>query len=115
LTIRSGPRVKRLRFDQLESALAELEARGSELAESSPAPAVSAKIRRFEPKEQVAARLELAGPERVLPKVHLGVDIHGDGSTEAYTGRVRRRALDRRGNEDAYEALRRAASAAELS
>jgi hypothetical protein len=50
----------------------------------------------------------LAGPERRLAKTHAGVDVHGDGSTEAYLGRVRRQAVDRGTSESAVAALRRA-------
>ena len=54
------------------------------------------------------ARVELAGPERRLATVHAGVDVRGDGSTEAYLGRVRKRALDRAPGDDLAAALRRA-------
>jgi hypothetical protein len=65
------------------------------------------KLRRYGPEEQVVARIELAGPERRLASVHAGVDVRGDGSTEAYLGRVRRKPLDRRGDEDAVSAIKR--------
>jgi hypothetical protein len=55
----------------------------------------------------VVARIELAGPERRLASRHAGVDVHGDGSIQAYVGRVRRAELDSRRNEDAVAALRR--------
>jgi hypothetical protein len=54
------------------------------------------------------ARVELAGPQRRLAGTHGGVDIRGDGSTEAYVGRVRRRPLDPTDAEDVVMALRRA-------
>ena len=108
LTERSGPRVKRSTFDDLTGALDALEARGRELADSAPGTAVDLKVRRFEPEQQVIARLEVSGPERFVPSVRAGVDVHGDGSVEAFRGRVGRQMLDPRDGESPYAALRRA-------
>ncbi len=108
LTVRTGPRVERQRFDEIDAALAALEARGHELARDLPRTPVDAKFKRFEPIQQVAARLELAGPERLLASVRGGVDVRGDGSIEAYVGRLRREVVQPRKGESAYEALRRA-------
>lgn len=65
------------------------------------------RVRRFEPVQQVAARLQIAGPRRL----HGGIDVRGDGSTEAYTGRWRRRLVDQREGESACDALRRTLAA----
>ena len=111
LTVRAGPKVQRTRFDSLDAALDAAEQRGRELVGTAARPAVDVKVRRFEPIEQVAARIELAGPERLFPSSRGGIDVRGDGSIEAYLGRVRREVVKQRGNESAYGALRRALGA----
>jgi hypothetical protein len=108
LTERAGPKVRRSSFGDLERALDALESRGRELARTAPASAVDAKFTRFEPQQRVVARLELAGPERFVPSTRAGLDVHGDGSVEAYRGRIRREAIAQRGGESPYVALRRA-------
>jgi hypothetical protein len=110
LTVRAGSEVERSHYDELDAALQAAEARGRELAEVAPREAVDVRYKKFAPVERVTARLELAGPERHLPSVHAGVDVRGDGSTEAYLGRVRRRLVEQRDGECAYAALRRALS-----
>jgi hypothetical protein len=108
LTVRAGPKVQRLRLNGLDDALDALEARARELAGGSHRRPVDVKYKRFEPIQQVAARIEIAGPQRLMPSVRAGVDIRGDGSTEAFLGRVRRRVIEQRKNESPYAALRRA-------
>ncbi len=108
LTVRVGPKVRRDRFETLEGALTEAERRARELADRGPRPAVDTRMRRFEPAQQVAARIELAGPQRLLASVRAGLDVRGDGSTEAYLGRVHRQLVEQRRGESPYKALRRA-------
>ncbi len=104
LTTRRGPKVERDRFAELDEALAALERRGQELQEQADARPIDLKVaRKFEPVRQVSARLELAGPDRL----RVGIDVRGDGSAEAWTGRVRRKLIEQRPRESAYEALRR--------
>jgi uncharacterized protein (UPF0335 family) len=108
LTVRTGPRVERSSYDRLEDALDALEKRARELADDASGQPVDVKFRRFEPAEQVVGRIELAGPQRLVPKVRAGVDVHGDGSTEAYLGRVTRDVVTPRKGDTTYRALRRA-------
>ena len=100
---RVGPKVERRRFDTLPEALDLIEQRGREVAGATRGRAIDLKVRRFEPVQQVAARLEVSGPKRLWG----GVDVRGDGSTESYVGRLRRREVEQREDESAYDALRR--------
>ncbi|MEA2427405.1 MAG: hypothetical protein QOF37_1033 [Thermoleophilaceae bacterium] len=103
LRIREGPRVDRESFADRAAALAALESRGRELESSADAKPVSTLLGRdYEPVQQVLARLELRGPG-----VRAGVDVRGDGSSEAFTGSVRRRVVAQRAGESPYDALRR--------
>jgi hypothetical protein len=110
VTIRTGPRVQRERFEVLDEALDAVEARGRELAKSTTTDVVDVRIKRFDPVQQVTARIELSGPQRLIPSVHAGVDVRGDGSTEAYLGRLRREVVKQRKGETAFSALRRVVS-----
>ena len=84
--------------------MSDLEQEGRELeAEADGRPEGGTLIRRLEPVQIVVARLELSGPRGL----RAGVDVRGDGSSEAFTGRLRRRVVEQRGDESAYDALRR--------
>jgi hypothetical protein len=63
-------------------------------------------VRDIEPVAQVALRGEVAGPG-----VRGGIDVRGDGSAEAFTGRWRRVLVERGAGETAHGALRRALGA----
>jgi hypothetical protein len=107
VTVRAGSRVQRNRFGDLNAALAEIEALARRLAKEADGRAVDLKaLRRIEPVQRVMARIELAGPGRL----RAGIDVRGDGSTEGYTGRLRRRLIEQRRGESPYDALRRAVS-----
>jgi hypothetical protein len=106
LTSRVSGKVEHERFDDVERALAALERRGHALQGQADAESVGGSLmRRFEPQDQVTARLELSGPRRL----RVGVDIRGDGSSVPFTGRLMRKPVERRKGESAYDALRRVA------
>ncbi len=109
--MRNGPRVERARFATLPDALDALEQRMDELAPQARRQAIEVLKRRFDPVRQVAVRGEIAGPNRLAPAVRGGVDLRGDGSTEAYTGHWRRALIQLRPGETAYEGLRRVLAA----
>jgi hypothetical protein len=104
LTLRSGSEVQRESFRDLAAALRRLEDWVADQAGRAPRETVDLRYRRFEPVQQVVARAQLTGPRRFSG----GVDVRGDGSTEAYTGRWRRRLVEQHRGEDACAALRRA-------
>jgi hypothetical protein len=104
--VRAGAQIERSRYDDLDAALHEVEQRGRELEESATGRVVSSPLGRdYEPVQQVIGRIELSGPGRV----RAGVDVRGDGSSECWTGRLRREVVELRRGESPYDALRRTA------
>jgi hypothetical protein len=104
LTVRRRGATDRERFASLDAALVALEERLDALSRPERRADERGLSRSYAPVQQVAARGEVAGPGRLRG----GVDVRGDGSAEAYTGRLRRRLVERRAGETAYDALRRA-------
>jgi hypothetical protein len=115
VTIRSGPKVDRMRFETLSEALDVVERRCREVEAKPPRRMVRVPMRSFTPAEQVAARAEVAGPGRLFPAVRAGIDVRGDGSSEAWIGRTTRNVVETEAGEDAYAALRRSLAATESS
>ncbi len=99
VVFRAGPKVWKGSADTLDGALRLLEERCRTVKGLD---AVDLRVRRFEPIQLVAARAELRGAP-----VRAGVDVRGDGSAEAWTGRLRRTPVEQRSGEDAFAALRR--------
>lgn len=100
-TIRVGPKVEHAYHEDVLSALLALRERLSGLGVTRDATSVFR--RQLGPEAQVAARGELRLPGRV----HAGVDVRGDGSAEAWTGRWRRQVVEQKDGEDAFAALGR--------
>lgn len=103
IVLRSGPRVERLDATSLDGALELIEARARALSTGPRRRSVELYRRTFDPMQQVAHRAELSGPGAM----RAGLDVRGDGSVEAWTGRWRRRLVEQREGEGPYEALRR--------
>ena len=103
VTFRIGPAVEREVFGVLEDALIAVEAKLRSMGGRPQREARSFLGRAFEPEAQVAGRAEIKGPRGL----RAGVDLRGDGSCEAWTGRLGRRPVDQEPGEDAFAALRR--------
>jgi hypothetical protein len=101
--VRAGSKVERTRHDDLQEAMKEIERRGHELEARADAKPRAPLGRTIEPVQQVVARIELSGPGRL----RAGVDVRGDASSEAFTGRLRKQVIEQRRGESAYAALRR--------
>jgi hypothetical protein len=112
VTVRARARVEHQRFDELKPALKELERRADGLAAAAPKQPTNLRVKRYEPVQQVFGRVELSGPQRLLPTVRAGLDVRGDGSIEAFTGRIRRTLVEQSKGESPYAALRRAVAEA---
>ena len=101
---RHGPRFERERYDDLDAALAGVERATQAILDGPTATTVSPPlIREFEPVHQVLGRVELSGPKRL----HAGIDVRGDGSMVAFTGRLRRTLIEVGSGENALGALGR--------
>jgi hypothetical protein len=109
VTVRRSGRVERERHATLDAALQALEARLDGVARTERRRPTHLLGRTYEPVRQVAARGEIAGPARL----RAGVDLRGDGSAEAFTGRWRRRLVPAQTGETAYDALRRGLAASQ--
>lgn len=104
ITIRSGAKVARERWEDAGQALAAVERAGRDLERVAGTRAAGGRLmRRFEPVQQVVGRIQLRGPDGL----RAGVDVRGDGSAEAFTGSIRRDLVEQLDGESAYAALRR--------
>jgi hypothetical protein len=102
VVVRSGPGFRRLEAGSLDAALRLIEEEARVLAAGPGLESVDLRYKTFEPVQQVAHRIELSGRG-----VRAGVDVRGDGSVEAWTGRVRRKLVEQEDGESPYTALRR--------
>lgn len=101
LTVRAGPKVEHSHHATLAAAADAVAAQLAELDKNASRDEFRFFTRRIEPSAQVVARLELAGPDGE----HGGIDLRGDSSEEAFSGRWRRRVIEPRRHESATDAL----------
>lgn len=104
VTLRLGPRVVHEKADDLPGAIAELRISLVAAAAQATGESTSALFREYDAVEVVMARGELRGPKGARG----GIDVRGDGSAEAWTGRFRKEVVALEPGEDAYQALERA-------
>jgi len=107
VTIRVGSKVSHERTESLGEAIDVLERRLLALGRDARREHRKVFSREYEPVAQVSARGEVSGPNRLRPRVQAGADVRGDGSIEAYRGRLRRTLITQQRGENAFDALRR--------
>ncbi len=112
LKVRDGPRIERTQFADLDKALRALDRRIDELEPTSHREDVHLLKRKIDAARLVSVRFELFGPGRFMPAFRGGIDLRGDGSMEAFTGRSRRTLIDQGKRESPVQALRRVATKA---
>jgi hypothetical protein len=105
VTVRASAKVSHERYDHAGQALAAVERHGREIERTAGTRAAGGRLmRRYEPVQQVVGRIELKGAGGLRG----GVDVRGDGSTEAFSGgKLGRRLIEQHDGESPYAALRR--------
>jgi hypothetical protein len=104
LTVRHGSDVSHEGFDSLDAAVAAMRERALAIRAEGPVQAVSS-LRDFAPREQVQARLQLAG-RGLIRKPVAGVDVRGDGSFVPYRGGVTREEMDPSDRDTPFDLVR---------
>jgi hypothetical protein len=104
LTVRAGAEVAHDDFDDLDAAVASMRERALRIRAEGP-PKTARLVRKFEPKDQVTARLELSRGG-FLRKRTAGVDVRGDGTFVPYRGEMRREELDPSGYDTPFDPVR---------
>jgi hypothetical protein len=105
LTVRNGAEVDHEGFDDVAEAVARMRERALAIRAEGP-PKTADVLRRFEPKDQVTARLELSGRGLFKKKPAAGIDVRGDGTFMPYRGGLRREELDPSGHDTPFDLVR---------
>lgn len=104
LTVRNGPEVSRVKFNDLGAALEAAREQIEAIAADAPLGAVKA-IRDYDPEQLVKARVELTGKGFFSPPT-VGVDIRGDNSLLGFSGGVTRKPLEGETTKQIIESMR---------
>ena len=103
LTIRHGSAVRKGDYVDLHEAVAAMRAAAAEIVREGPLSTAQG-FREYDPAEQVAARLELSSGGAWRGR-EAGIDVMGDGALVPFSGVLRRRRLDGRTPEQAFDAV----------
>lgn len=104
LTVRAGPEVDHLGFDDLGEAVAAMRERALAIRAEGPVKSASL-LRDYAPADQVQARLELKC-RGFLRKPAAGIDVRGDGTFMPYRGGVGREELDPTDHDTPFDLVR---------
>lgn len=108
LKVREGGKTRRESYASRKELLEAAARHAEELAARASGSTVKTPLRDFAPVEQVVGRVEISRRgHRPLLGEHAGVDVRGDGSMEAWAGRVSRRVIEQAPGETVFGALRR--------
>lgn len=108
LTVRRGPKVARLKFEDLNEAIAAMERGAKDIRSGGPLEAKKV-FREYGPDVRVAGRVEISTGGFLRRGREAGIDVMGDGTFVAYEGGMRRSELDP-GHAGPFEAVREALS-----
>ncbi|UJA21303.1 hypothetical protein HJD18_14505 [Thermoleophilia bacterium SCSIO 60948] len=105
LTVRNGSTVTRERAD-LDRGLELLRERVGEIRSQGNLPEAKM-LRRYEPAQQVAGRVELSNGGLLRGGKSAGIDVMGDGTLIPFTGGSKRRELNGEDSESPFELVER--------
>ena len=102
LTLRREGATEKQRFPSLDDALSALEQEARAFANTERREGRTVLLRTYDAVQLVPLRASLSGR-----RVRCGIDVRGDGSAEAWTGRWGRTVVKQQAGESPYAALRR--------
>lgn len=108
LKVRDGARTLRERFDSRDALLSAAGRHAEDLAAAAANRPIKTPLRDFDPIDQVVGRVEISRKgHRPLLGEHAGIDVRGDGSMEAWSGKLSRTVIEQSPGETVLGALKR--------